>query len=295
MKCQEAIPISNNEMRKIHRGGEEQPARPVGRKVNVSQSRREARSAAENRTRAPKAPKSPKPPKEKSKHPILRFIGRTLATVLCLGIMLGSVVAVGMVFYVVQATANDGDLLDLDNAAGQGVTAVMQPFVRRRRELEQVRAALHARGLDRLTLFAKVEDRQGWQSLPQWMDACDVVTVARGDLGSNLGLLHLPAAQKDIAARCRRAGKPFLVVLNSAYPNSERAQAIRADLSSRYDVTCVVANCLELDEADLRIVAPPYKSIEADSLTFEQGDTVLLLTPDRQTYYIAGKVRDGHV
>ena len=115
MKCQEAIPISNNEMRKIHRGGEEQPARPVGRKVNVSQSRREARPAAENRTRAPKAPKSPKPPKEKSKHPLLRFIGRTLATVLCLGIMLGSVVAVGMVFYVVQATANDGDLLDLDN------------------------------------------------------------------------------------------------------------------------------------------------------------------------------------
>ena len=102
-------------MRKIHRGGEEQPARPVGRKVNVSQSRREVHSAAENRTRAPKAPKSPKPPKEKSKHPLLRFIGRTLATVLCLGIMLGSVVAVGMVFYVVQATANDGDLLDLDN------------------------------------------------------------------------------------------------------------------------------------------------------------------------------------
>ena len=115
LKCQEAIPISNNEMRKIHRGGEEQPARPVGRKVNVSQSRREVHSAAENRTRAPKAPKSPKPPKEKSKHPILRFVGRTVATVLCLGIMLGSVVAVGMVFYVVQATANDGDLLDLDN------------------------------------------------------------------------------------------------------------------------------------------------------------------------------------
>ena len=115
LKCQEAIPISNNEMRKIHRGGEEQPARPVGRKVNVSQSRREVHSAAENRTRTPKAPKSPKPPKEKSKHPILRFIGRTVATVLCLGIMLGSVVAVGMVFYVVQATANDGDLLDLDN------------------------------------------------------------------------------------------------------------------------------------------------------------------------------------
>lgn len=90
------------------------------------------------------------------------------------------------------------DLLDLDAAAGQGVTAVMQPFVRRRRELEEVREALHARGLDRLTLFAKVEDRLGWEALPRWMDACDVVTVARGDLGSNLGLLRLPGAQKDM-------------------------------------------------------------------------------------------------
>lgn len=61
------------------------------------------------------------------------------------------------------------------------------------------------------------------------------------------------------------------------------------------DPLAVRADGLELDEADLRIVAPPYKSIEADILTFGQGDTVLLLTSDGQTYYIAGKVRDGHV
>lgn len=61
------------------------------------------------------------------------------------------------------------------------------------------------------------------------------------------------------------------------------------------DPLAVRADGLDLDGADLRIVAPPYKSIEADSLTFEQGDTVLLLTSDGQTYYIAGKVRDGHV
>ena len=36
-------------------------------------------------------------------------------TLLCLGIMAGSLVAVGAVYYVVQATASDGDLLDLDN------------------------------------------------------------------------------------------------------------------------------------------------------------------------------------
>ena len=53
-------------------------------------------------------------------------------------------------------------------------------------------------------------------------------------------------AEERVISELKELGKPFLVVLNSAYPNSERAQAIRADLSSRYDVTCVVANCLEL-------------------------------------------------
>ena len=138
------------------------------------------------------------------------------------------------------------DLLDLDNAAGQGVTAVMQPFVRSRHELEQVRTALARRGLEHLTIFAKIEDRQGWQSLPQWMDACDVVTVARGDLGSNLGLLHLPAAQKDIAARCRRAGKPFLVVTQLLHTMTEHPTPTRAEVLDVYNAVLDGASALML-------------------------------------------------
>mgnify|MGYP000173326013 CR=1 FL=1 len=138
------------------------------------------------------------------------------------------------------------DLLDLDAAAGQGVTAVMQPFVRSRHELEQVRAALARRGLEHLTIFAKIEDRRGWQSLPQWMDACDVVTVARGDLGSNLGLLHLPAAQKDIAARCRRAGKPFLVVTQLLHTMTEHPTPTRAEVLDVYNAVLDGASALML-------------------------------------------------
>ena len=138
------------------------------------------------------------------------------------------------------------DLLDLDAAAGQGVTAVMQPFVRSRRELEEVRAALARRGLEHLTIFAKIEDRQGWQSLPQWMDACDVVTVARGDLGSNLGLLHLPAAQKDIAARCRRAGKSFLVVTQLLHTMTEHPTPTRAEVLDVYNAVLDGASALML-------------------------------------------------
>ena len=41
------------------------------------------------------------------------------------------------------------------------------------------------------------------------------------------------------------------MLLNSAYPNSDRAKAIRADISARYDVTCMAVNCLELGVGDV--------------------------------------------
>ena len=80
-----------------------------GRKVNVSNSRRE------EPPKRGRAPREPKEPREKAKHPILRALGRTLATLICLGIMVCSLAAVAAVYYAVQATANDGNLLDLDN------------------------------------------------------------------------------------------------------------------------------------------------------------------------------------
>ncbi|MGN0708484.1 MAG: transglycosylase domain-containing protein [Faecalibacterium sp.] len=79
--------------------------------MNVSRSRRESGGGPE---REPEK-KKPRKQKEKSRHPVLHVLGRILATLICLGIMAGSAAAVCMVYYVVQATANDGDLLNLDN------------------------------------------------------------------------------------------------------------------------------------------------------------------------------------
>ena len=98
-------------MKKINRSDNGRPAAPRGRRVNTSNSRREPQHAP----RSGWEPEELQESREKKKHPLLRFIGRTIATLLCLGVMAGSLLAVGAVYYVVQATANDGDLLDLDN------------------------------------------------------------------------------------------------------------------------------------------------------------------------------------
>ena len=98
-------------MRKINRAGEGHSPAPAGRKVNVSNSRRESQPEPKHG----REPKEPKEPREKGRHPILRFIGRTIATLICLGIMQAVWWQWVLCITWCRLTANDGDLLDLDN------------------------------------------------------------------------------------------------------------------------------------------------------------------------------------
>ena len=58
-------------------------------------------------------------------------------------------------------------------------------------------------------------------------------------------------AEARVISELKELGKPFVVLLNSAYPASDRAQAIRADIAQRYDVTCMAVNCLELGQEQI--------------------------------------------
>ena len=138
-----------------------------------------------------------------------------------------------------RPAVSQADHDDLAAARAHGVTAVMQPFVRSRANLMQVRRALQEYGLTDLHVFAKVEDAEGVNTVGDWMDLCDVVTVARGDLGSNLCLYDLPRAQKKIAAQCRAAGKDFLVVTHLLQ------SMIHAPVPTRAEVTDIYNACLD--------------------------------------------------
>ena len=140
----------------------------------------------------------------------------------------------------------EADLADLAQAAALGVDAVMQPFVRSADDLRAVRRAMAERGLAGAELFAKVENWTGLDSLPDWMDLCGVVTIARGDLGSSLPLEHLPAAQKHIAALCRSRRKPFLVVTQLLHSMLDHPTPTRAEVLDIYNAVLDGADCLML-------------------------------------------------
>ena len=58
-------------------------------------------------------------------------------------------------------------------------------------------------------------------------------------------------AEQQVINELREIGKPFLLLLNSTEPNSERAQALKNELSEKYKVTCISVNCLTLREEDI--------------------------------------------
>ncbi len=127
------------------------------------------------------------------------------------------------------------DLRNLHEAQKYGVTAVMQPFVTSGSELAKVRKVLAENALGGARVFAKIENRTGAQMLEDIADCADMIVIARGDLGSDVPLWELPALQKDIAMRCRRRNKPFLVVTQMLTSMITNPVPTRAEVSDIFN------------------------------------------------------------
>ena len=129
----------------------------------------------------------------------------------------------------------ESDRRNLALAKSCGVTGVMQPFVRSAEDLRTVRAALNDAGGQDIRLFAKIENQQGLEQLPALIGAADEIVIARGDLGNAMPLWELPAAQKRIAARCRAAGRPFMVVTQMLASMELNPVPTRAEVSDIFN------------------------------------------------------------
>ncbi len=132
----------------------------------------------------------------------------------------------------------EADRANLREAGRFGVTDVLQPFVRSAEDVRLVRQALDWEGLSSVRIMAKIENRRGLAHLDAILGAADEICIARGDLGNAMPLWELPRVQKEIAARCRAAGKPFCVATQLLWSMQERSVPTRAEVLDIYN--CVL-------------------------------------------------------
>jgi pyruvate kinase len=120
-------------------------------------------------------------------------------------------------------------------AGEYGVSGVMQPFVRGRQDLEELRTCLEKYHAGHLKIFAKIEDMAGVEKLPEFLPVTDTVVIARGDLGNAMDLWKLPGVQKDITAACRQVGKDCIVATHFLYSMEENPIPSRAEVSDIFN------------------------------------------------------------
>lgn len=111
-------------------------------------------------------------------------------------------------------------------------------------------------------------------------------------------------AEERVITELKELGKPFLVLLNSAQPESERARAIQADIQEQYDVPCVRMSCLEMSQEDVTAIIKavlyefPLKELDlylpawVDALPYDHPIKSTLYTAIRQGTETMHRVRD---
>jgi pyruvate kinase len=132
-------------------------------------------------------------------------------------------------------TMTAADRMNIRDAVRFGVTGIMQPFVRSREDLIAVKKELEDKGAGDLQLVAKIENREGMAQLDSLLPVCDAVCIARGDLGNDMQLWELPAAQKKIAAACRASGRYFMVATQMLASMENRAVPTRAEVNDIFN------------------------------------------------------------
>ncbi|KFK39577.1 hypothetical protein AALP_AA3G262400 [Arabis alpina] len=132
-------------------------------------------------------------------------------------------------------TISSKDWLDIDFGIAEGVDFIAVSFVKSAEVINHLKSYLAARsrGGD-IGVIAKIESIDSLTNLEEIILASDGAMVARGDLGAQIPLEQVPAAQQRIVQVCRALNKPVIVasqLLESMieYPTPTRAEV--ADVS----------------------------------------------------------------
>jgi len=96
----------------------------------------------------------------------------------------------------------DKDKVDIKLAAELDVDYLAVSFPRSAADIEEARSLLNEAG-GSAGIVAKIERAEAIEAIDEIIDASDVIMIARGDLGVEIGDAELPAIQKDLIHRAR--------------------------------------------------------------------------------------------
>ncbi len=125
---------------------------------------------------------------------------------------------------------SEQDKADILFAVEHDMDYIAASFVQKADDVLAIRKVLEAAGSS-IGIISKIENEAGVQHIDEIISVSDGVMVARGDLGVEIPTEDVPLVQKDIIARCNKAGKPVVTATQMLESMINSYRATRAEAS----------------------------------------------------------------
>ncbi len=125
---------------------------------------------------------------------------------------------------------SEQDEKDIIFGVEQGMDFVAASFIQRAEDVRAIRALIAKHG-GQMEILSKIENLEGVKNFDAILAETDGVMVARGDLGVEIPAEDVPLIQKEIIAKCNRAGKPVIVATQMLESMTANPRPTRAEVS----------------------------------------------------------------
>jgi pyruvate kinase len=175
------------------------------------------------------------------------------------------------------------DMEDLQFGLSLGVDLVALSFVQSADDLRRARQVIADNGGD-APLVAKIERPQALDDLDAILGACDVVMVARGDLGLEMPLQRVPIVQKDITRRARARRVPVILATQVLESMTIEGRPTRAEVSDAANAVNDGVDAIMLS-GETATGAFPVRTVQTLDLIIREAESGLPHDRDGITFH----------
>lgn len=186
----------------------------------------------------------------------------------------------------------DKDKEDLVAAVAMDVDYVALSFARTAADVNQCRELVVAEGSD-AGIVTKVERAEAIENIDEIVEASDVIMVARGDLGVEMGDAELPALQKSLIKKARAKNKVVITATQMM------ESMIDSPIPTRAEVFDVANSVLDGTDAvmlsgETAVGKYPAKTVQAMGRICEHAELQrVAMTSDHRVDLVFGRVDEA--